>query len=248
MARHDKFKIHFPSFLAFWVQSRVRAGIVGDFMKRWIEFLILYAVVPSLCIFRIIPFQIVAMLALCCTFCVIVLLNDRTFDRSLLRLRIPPARQFLPLVLPYLATGCVLIVCTWFFHRETFFWLPRKAPLFWLVIITLYPVISVAPQEVIYRVYFFHRFGKSFSTPAIANFVCAGIFGLHHWVFHNWLAVALTLAGGLKFALTYRRTHSLFTVCVEHAFYGGMLFTIGLGMYFFSGTYQFASMLLPHHP
>ncbi len=214
-------------------------------MSRWLEFILLYGVLPALCIFKIIPVQIIGMLALTCICCVVVLLNDRTFDRRLLRLTLPPTRQIVSLVLPFLISACVLIACTWLFQRETFFWLPRKAPLFWLLIITLYPVISVVPQEVIYRVYFFHRFGKMFGSPAIANFVCAGIFGLHHWAFHNWIAVALTLIGGFKFARTYRQTRSLFTVSIEHAFYGGLLFTIGLGVYFMSGTYSFARHLLP---
>ena len=217
-------------------------------MKRWGEFLLLYAVIPSLCIFKIIPVQIIGMLAVSCVICVAVLLNDRTFDRSLIRLHIPAFREIVRLLPPYLIASAVLIVCTWLWHRETFFYLPVKVPLFWLVLCTLYPVISVAPQEVIYRVYFFHRFGKSFSSPAIANFVCAGIFGLHHWVFHNWIAVVLTLVGGLKFALTYRRSQSLCLVCIEHALYGGMIFTIGLGVYFFSGTYRFAAIFLTHNP
>jgi membrane protease YdiL (CAAX protease family) len=64
----------------------------------------------------------------------------------------------------------------------------------------------------------------------------ATLFGLHHYIFHNWLAVALTLLGGIKFVLTYRRSRSLPLTCVEHAIYGCLVFTVGLGVFFHGGS------------
>jgi membrane protease YdiL (CAAX protease family) len=219
-------------------------------MKRWLELIALYGLLPALCILRIIPVHIIAVLVVICICCVVVLFNDRAFDRSLLRLSVPDGfRSSLAALLPaYAFASVALSAAVWAFHRDYFFYLPRHAPAFWLLIMVLYPLISVVPQEIIYRVYFFHRFEKLLPRRSIAIAVCALIFGLHHLVFHNWVAVVLTLAGGVKFALTYERTRSLLVVCIEHALYGGLLFTIGLGHFFASGSYNFAARLIPGHP
>jgi len=109
-------------------------------------------------------------------------------------------------------------------------------PKIWVLVIMAYPIISVLPQELIYRVYFFERyrplFGRGFGMIA-ANAVA---FSIGHIVFRNWPAVVLTLLGGLLFAKTYERTLSLRLVAVEHALYGCAVFTIGYGSYFYEGT------------
>ncbi len=46
----------------------------------------------------------------------------------------------------------------------------------------------------------------------------------------------MTIVGGWIFASRYRRTRSLFTVSVEHALYGMLVFTVGLGQYFYHGA------------
>ena len=52
----------------------------------------------------------------------------------------------------------------------------------------------------------------------------------------NELAVVLTLVGGWLFARTYLRTRSLLATAVEHAAYGCLLFTVGLGRWFVTGV------------
>ncbi|WP_234730087.1 hypothetical protein [Acidocella facilis] len=47
---------------------------------------------------------------------------------------------------------------------------------------------------------------------------------------------ALTLAGGWLFARSYAATRSLTFSGVEHALYGCLVFTIGLGQYFYTGA------------
>jgi hypothetical protein len=46
----------------------------------------------------------------------------------------------------------------------------------------------------------------------------------------------LTLIGGWFFAETYARTRSMRLVWLEHALYGCLVFTIGLGDYFYHGN------------
>ena len=50
--------------------------------------------------------------------------------------------------------------------------------------------------------------------------------------------VVLTAIGGWFFATTYARTRSLWLASFEHALYGQLVFTVGLGQYFYGGTVQ----------
>jgi uncharacterized protein len=99
-----------------------------------------------------------------------------------------------------------------------------------------YPVLSVYPQGILYRAFFFQRYAALFPGKWAMIVASAAAFAFLHIIFRNWLAVALTFAGGLLFAARYAETDSLFTSSFEHALYGCWLFTIGLGQYFYHGT------------
>ena len=43
----------------------------------------------------------------------------------------------------------------------------------------------------------------------------------------------------MLFAVTYHQTQSLLMTSVEHSLYGCLIFTVGLGPYFFHGTIRF---------
>ena len=100
----------------------------------------------------------------------------------------------------------------------------------------LYPVLSVYPQGLLYRAFFFDRYADLFPGKWTMILASAAAFAFMHIVFRNWPAVALTFAGGLLFAVRYAETGSLTTSCFEHALYGCWLFTVGLGQYFYHGT------------
>lgn len=224
------------------------AKALGSKPGLWLEFLLLYGVVPALAIFRVLPIPLIPLLLVVGLYCIVRLRRDLTFDRARLRplngvQAGPTLRRLLPAGL-VVALGMAAIV--WLDDPSALFVLPRQHTLLWAAIMVLYPLLSVWPQEVIYRVYFFHRFDPLFRRPVVTHLTSALVFGLHHWVFHNWIAVALTLIGGWRFAVTYRRTRSLGMVCLEHALFGCLLFTIGLGRYFFSGTARVAEQLLQH--
>lgn len=117
--------------------------------------------------------------------------------------------------------------------------LPRSMPVLWLLFILGYPLFSVYPQEVLFRAFFFSRYKKLFNTDRNLIWVNAILFGWMHVAFANVAAVVLTLISGWFFATTYHRTRSLRLVCLEHALYGVMVFTIGYGRLFvFEPDYQ----------
>ncbi|MBP7000717.1 CPBP family glutamic-type intramembrane protease [Amaricoccus sp.] len=113
--------------------------------------------------------------------------------------------------------------------------LPRRAPVLWLAILVLYPLLSALPQELLFRPLFFRRYGALFPSTAAAVAANALAFGFAHLMFWNWLAVGLSAVGGLIFALGYLR-HGFPTAVALHAVCGGVVFTSGLGRFFYHGA------------
>ncbi|MDE2029057.1 MAG: hypothetical protein KGI97_00670 [Alphaproteobacteria bacterium] len=60
-------------------------------------------------------------------------------------------------------------------------------------------------------------------------------FGFVHIVFHNPVSPLLALICGFFLAGSYMRHASLKKAAIEHALYGDMVFTAGLGVYFLVG-------------
>jgi hypothetical protein len=104
-----------------------------------------------------------------------------------------------------------------------------------LALLILYPLISVWPQEVLYRSFFFERYEPLFGRAI--PFASAIAFAFLHIVYANLVAVAMTLAGGLWFSATYLRTRSLPLAWLEHSLYGLFVFSIGLGEFFYSARF-----------
>ena len=131
------------------------------------------------------------------------------------------------------ALGFSLILAL--YAPQLLFSLPRQRPALWLMVMLLYPVLSVYPQKLIYRTFFFHRYQALFSTDQSRIVASALSFGFMHIIFHNWIAVLLTCIGGLLFARSYAYSRSTALAAWEHALYGCLLFTVGLGRFFYSG-------------
>ena len=119
---------------------------------------------------------------------------------------------------------------------EALFALPLHRPELWLTIMALYPVLSALPQELIFRPLFFARYGGLMRSAPVAVLVNVGVFGLAHLMYWSWVVAAMTGAGGLVFALSYLRGRNFPQVVLLHAIAGNLIFTFGLGIYFYSGN------------
>jgi membrane protease YdiL (CAAX protease family) len=117
----------------------------------------------------------------------------------------------------------------WWYMPEELFSVALGNPLLWVGISIFYAVMSVYPQEFIYRLFFFKRYQHLIQNSAIFIFVNATLFSFAHLFFQNTLVFILTFVGGVLFALTYRKRHSLMLASIEHSAYGVWLFTLGLG-------------------
>src|SRR5262249_36132012 len=134
-----------------------------------------------------------------------------------------------------LITAIGVVAVLWY-APGAFLSLPRSNPSLWGLIMILYPVLSVYPQGVIYRLFLFERYRSLFGDRWGIVLASAVAFGFVHVVFRNPLAVALTVPAGVLFAMRYWRTGSLAASSFEHALYGCAIFTIGLGRWFYHGA------------
>ncbi len=119
---------------------------------------------------------------------------------------------------------------------DKFLSLPRERPGVWRKVLTNYPFLSVLAQEFIYRTLFFHRYGPLFGRWRWGLVLMSGLaFGFGHIIFKNWVAVAMTTLGGIFLAWRYADTRSFWAVWIEHTLWGWLIFTVGLGGFFFTG-------------
>jgi len=201
---------------------------------RWIELGLLFGIVPVALAAQArglsLPFLFVTAWV-----CLAVLWRDPTFQRDQLWRR-EQLWTWLrgPLALA-LGVCTLLAVGLYLLEPRLLFDLPRNSPWRWLLVMVLYPVLSVVPQELVFRTFFFHRYGRLFGGPWVVTAASAVAFSWAHVVLLNGVAVGLTLLGGWLFARTYLRTRSLVATAVEHAVYGCLLFTVGLGRWFVTG-------------
>ncbi|MDX1463803.1 MAG: CPBP family intramembrane glutamic endopeptidase [Marinirhabdus sp.] len=117
----------------------------------------------------------------------------------------------------------------WQVDQDMLFYVPLNSPKLFVTIALVYTLFSVWPQEVIFRTFFFERYGILFQNKTIMVFVNAVVFSLAHLFFRNVLVLVLTFVGGLLFGLTYIKYRSTTAVTIEHALYGNWLFTVGMG-------------------
>ncbi|GKY89913.1 CPBP family intramembrane glutamic endopeptidase [Sinisalibacter aestuarii] len=119
---------------------------------------------------------------------------------------------------------------------EAFLGIFQVSPWLWLAIMLLYPILSALPQEVVFRPLFFRRY-EPILPPARAGLALnAALFSLAHLLYWNWIVAAMTFGGGLVFAWAYEVRGSFPLALALHAVAGNILFTIGMGVFFYSGN------------
>ncbi|MCG9710246.1 CPBP family glutamic-type intramembrane protease [Pseudoalteromonas sp. Isolate3] len=198
---------------------------------RWFEFTLIFVSLPLLGFFLraylanwLIPALIILMIV-----CGMLLLSDPHFKRfrltSLGQFSAVKSRLFSFFFLGALFSGMFYGIM----NQENWFSLPRNSFNDWLMLLLLYPILSVMPQELIFRTYFFHRYKRIMPSKTVRIIVSASVFALAHIVYANVLAVLLAFLGGLLFSYTYSQSRSTFVCVIEHSLWGLWMFTLGLG-------------------
>ncbi len=123
----------------------------------------------------------------------------------------------------------VTTIYVYLVQPSSLFCVPKSNPKLWVIILLVYTFLSVWPQEVIYRTFFFNRYDGFFKDKRLLIVVNAIVFAMAHLFLRNTLVIVLTFIGGLLFAYTFKNTRSTTLVSIEHALYGNWLFTVGMG-------------------
>jgi hypothetical protein len=203
---------------------------------RSIEFLVLFVALPvAIAMMRRVISPIPVLIGVSVV-ALIALYRDPTFDRSLLWNVSSLTTHFPRIVILWAVVSFAVGLAVFLIQPDYLFAFPRDNLRVWILVMLLYPIFSVIPQSIIYRAFFCHRYSVLFGQGVLLIVMAAFAFGLAHLVFRHWLPVAITLAGGALLVWRYRSSGSMLTSALEHAMYGDMLFTLGLGMFFYHGS------------
>ena len=208
-------------------------------VRRAVELVLLYVGLPLVIAYlvRVHHVSILLLLQPVLIAILLFLLLDPTFRVKRELGRLPPARELLAILALFVPVAAAVAIFIARFQPELFLSLPRRALPFWVIIMVFYPVISAFPQELIYRTLYFHRFGALFGERRVlAAIVNGALFGFAHIMFGSWISVVLSGALGFVIAWRYSHARSFWGAWFEHALYGDLVFTVGLGRYFFTGN------------
>jgi hypothetical protein len=168
---------------------------------------------------------------------ILLLLADRGF-RVLREFSRPiPWRELFSILTLFLVVGGSITVWMHEYRPGLFLDMMHARPRLWRLIMIFYPLLSVIPQELVYRTFFFHRYGPMFGRWKWAAVLVNGaLFGFAHIMFGSWTSMLLSGALGTLLAYRYAVTRSFWAVWLEHTLYGDLIFTVGLGAFFFTGV------------
>lgn len=220
---------------------------------RWLlalEFTALYLVFPLLVYFNLIPLPKLILLSVITIYTVLAAHRQMVMgDKKQNAYVLPKINRWKNWLHPYPVTryeiyrvlirfviiGIVILMYAKNTYPEHFMVMPFERTGLWLLIMALYPFMSALPQEWLFRNFLFLRYKPLISSEKVMALVSIAVFGYLHIIYDNATAVAMTFGGGVLFTYTYLRTRSLWVVSLEHALYGMLIFTSGLGQYFYEG-------------
>jgi hypothetical protein len=148
----------------------------------------------------------------------------------------PAAQRFA--LLRFLFLAALLTLATVLLVPERLMRFPLDRFPLWLAVMVLYPLLSIVPQELFFRSFYFARYRGAVAEPPFGFFINGLLFGFGHIVLNNWIAPTFCAVGGMIFAHSYQQHRSLKWAVVEHSLYGCWVFTVGIGWYFFTGNWR----------
>lgn len=204
----------------------------------WVECLGLFFALPAFLYFfrRELAFKVVPLVLLLAVGCSIYLYKKAGFPNCAFYACGGLPRHLRNMLLALLPGAAAMFIIAWLYLPERFLTFPLARPGVWSLVMLLYPLLAAYPQEVVFRGFFFTRYEPLFPSQAAMLAANSLSFGLAHALYGNWLAPPLAALGGALFGYRYLRSGSLMAAGLEHGLWGNMLFTSGLGWYFYSGA------------
>ena len=200
---------------------------MADTLKK-LEFFFIFLALPSTIFFFDSTIIIFATLYLVFILSLVILYFDKTFLLVSLKKKID--WKFVSIfTVSFICLGFIYILLI---DKSLLFYFPKTNFKLWLLVMFVYPFLSVIPQEVVYRVFFFQRYfpkNNNFFFLIILNLI---VFSYGHIVFNNIHAILITAIVSPIFTFAYLRK-SFLTVVILHSLGGQVIFTLGLGKYFY---------------
>jgi membrane protease YdiL (CAAX protease family) len=196
-----------------------------------IELNLLFIGIPLAYLYDFLPFPKIIPLVLGAVYTILLLVLDKKFDKN--EFGMNGFKRFRPMLLRSIGVLIVLSIATYLIVPEYLFYLPKNMTWMWVIIMLMYPVWSVIPQELIYRTFFFYRY-KSLFPNSVSMIIASSVaFSFMHIIFENWVAIIFSLIAGVILSIIYYKHKSLLGISIEHAIYGNLVFTTGLGTFFY---------------
>ena len=193
-----------------------------------LEFFFIFLILPSAFFFLDSSVIVFLTLYLVFTLSLVILYFDKSFSFTSLRKKVD-WKFIIIFSLIFLSLSFFYVILV---DKDLLFIFPKTNFELWLLVILIYPFLSVIPQEIVYRVFFFQRYfpnERSFYFLTLLNMI---VFSYGHIVFNNVHAILITAIVSPVFTYAYLKK-SFFTCIVLHALGGQIIFTLGLGKYFF---------------
>lgn len=193
-----------------------------------LEFFFIFFILPSAIFFLDSSIIVFLTLYLVFTLSIVILYFDKSFSFTSLRKKVD-WKFIIIFSIIFLSLGFFYVILV---DKDLLFIFPKTNFELWLLVILIYPFLSVIPQEIVYRVFFFQRYfpnERSFYFLTLLNMI---VFSYGHIVFNNVHAILITAIVSPIFTYAYLKK-SFFTCIVLHALGGQIIFTLGLGKYFF---------------
>lgn len=200
---------------------------------RWLELFFIFILLPIFYITAVNDQQTWLMPALGVVglFCLCTLLSDKKFNRLKLWNATDIGKHLSATLTLFIPCTILLTLVFYWVAPNAVFSLVKHDQVLLLTTLLIYPIVSVIPQEIIFRTYFFHRFKPIIPSKWQRLFVSTLLFSFAHIVYANWVAVMLSAIGGGIFGYRYIMSKSTCVVVIEHTLWGSYVFVVGLGTY-----------------
>ena len=202
---------------------------MDDTIVLKLEFIIIYFILPVVLVIANIEYLFFLILILVSIYAFFTLKKDKEFNLKSLLHKI----FWKEVLILNIIFAVNIYLYTFIFYPELLFSLPKKNLTLLTMIIIFYPVVSVAPQELIYRVFFCQRYkkilGHNYGNIILINTI---VFAFGHIIFLNLTALIFTAIASPIFLIVYLK-YSFATCLLLHALSGLLVFIFGLGNFFF---------------
>lgn len=196
-----------------------------------IELIVIYICGPLLYFTGILKTSFIPLLLFISICSVIIMKRDKRFDFYKVFSLPKKYDELKNIFLIFIPLALLIVGYMFIFKREDLFRFPVENTKVWFSVLIFYPLISVIPQGILFRSFFFYRYSSLIKNKNFKIILNAILFSFAHIFFKNHMAILLTFIGGWLFAWRYTRTGKFFHTCFEHALYGLWVFTSGMGEY-----------------